>query len=399
MANTTPKIIDPKAAASARVAGAKASAFSAAAALKARLQSMLTGARDVLGVDIGSHSIKVASIKNEGGQYHLQTSGLLPLDINPEAPPEQKRQQAVNVLRGFLIQKGVQTKEAATAISGNSVIVRYVKFPKLTKEELRATLATEAEPFIPFDIKDVQLSFHILGDLIEEGQKKMETVLVAAKKDAIQARVDILEAAGLKPTIIDVDSFALEGVHERLHGAAEEGGAALYLNIGHSVTNLSIIEGGVTRVVRDVFIAGMSFTKAVMKTLQLDAAKGEQAKKANGLIIDVEEKEKALEEGKRDALGASQAIAAVVRDLVAEVHRSVDFYLSQGPDRSIGRIVLSGGSARLRNLDRHLSAELKVPVEILNPLGFIHGPSAAPETLPALAVAVGLALRHNKDWK
>ena len=396
MANTAPK----PAAASARLAPAKPAGAPVLAALKAKLGKLLGGGRDVLGVDIGTYSIKVVLFKNEGGRPELKSWGVLPLDINSESAPEQKRQQAVNLLRGFLIQKGVQLKDAATAISGNSVIVRYVKFPKLTKDELWATLATEAEPFIPFDIKDVQLGFHILGDLVEEGQKKMETVLVAAKKDAVQARVDILEAAGLKPTIIDVDSFALEGVHELLRGPKEDVGAAvLYLNIGHSVTNLSIIENGVTRVVRDVFIAGMSFTKAIMKTLQLDLARAEEAKKTHGIIIDAEEKEKALQEGNREALGASQAVAAVVRDLVAEVHRSVDFYLSQGPDRSIGRIVLAGGSARLRNLARHLAGELKVPVEVMNPLAFLNPPAPVPaEVLPGLAVAVGLALRRKKDW-
>ncbi|TPW17895.1 MAG: type IV pilus assembly protein PilM, partial [Elusimicrobia bacterium] len=177
--------------------------------IKAQLQSMLLGSKEILGVDIGSYSIKVAYIKNEGGGPQLKAWGLLPLDLNPEASPEQKKQQAVNLLRAFLIQKQIQVKEAATSVSGNAVIVRYVKFPRLNKDELWATLATEAEPFIPFDIKDVQLGFHILGELTEEGQKKMETVLVAAKKDAIQARVEVLEAAGLKPTIIDVDSFAL----------------------------------------------------------------------------------------------------------------------------------------------------------------------------------------------
>ncbi|MBI5200113.1 MAG: type IV pilus assembly protein PilM [Elusimicrobia bacterium] len=369
------------------------------ASITNKVKGFFLGSREVIGVDVGSHSIKVAYFKTEGGITSLKTWGVLPLDLNPEASPEQKKQQAVNLLRAFLIQKGVQVKEAATSISGNSVIVRYVKFPKLNKDELWATLATEAEPFIPFDIKDVQLGFHILGDLMEEGQKKMETVLVAAKKDAVQGRVEVLEAAGLKPTIIDVDSFALETVFEKLKGPKDEGAATLYLNIGHTVTNLSIIESGVTRVVRDVFISGISFTKAIMKALQLDIAKAEEAKKKHGLIIDAEEKEKALQEGNREALGVSQAISGVVRDLVAEVHRSVDFYLSQGPERSIGRIQLAGGSARMRNLAKHLTGELKVPVDVMNPCAFLKTPTDVPTELqPALGVVVGLALRSNKDW-
>jgi type IV pilus assembly protein PilM len=364
------------------------------------LGAALTGPRYVLGVDVGSHAIKVAFITEEGGGLVLKAWGYLPLTAKPEASPEEKKTQTINILRAFLIEKGLKVKEAVTALSGNSVIVRYVKFPRLTKTELTATLATEAEPFIPFDINEVQLGFHILSDIVEDGLKKMETVLVAAKKDLVTARLDILHGAGLVPTIIDVDSFALENIHERMRESKAAGGATLYLNIGHMVTNLSIIEGGVTRVVRDIFISGSTLTKAIMKGLQVDAVKAEELKKSQGIIVDAAEKEKALAAGDREALGVSQAVTAVVKDLVAEVHRSVDFYLSQGPERAIARIVLSGGTAPLKNLSKHLTAELKVPVAVLEPFACLKNPPPdVPAALaPAFAVAVGLALRRNRDW-
>ena len=364
------------------------------------LSAALTGPRYVLGVDLGSYAIKVAFITEEGGGLVLKAWAHLPLTAKPEASPEEKKVQTINALRAFLIEKGLKVREAVTALSGNSVIVRYVKFPRLTKAELSATLATEAEPFIPFDINEVQLGFHILDDIVEDGLKKMETVLVAAKKDLVTARLEILQGAGLSPTIIDVDSFALENIHERLRDPKVAGGATLYLNIGHNVTNLSIIEGGVTRVVRDIFISGSTLTKAIMKGLQVDAPKAEELKKSQGIIVDAAEKEKALAEGNREALGVSQAVTAVVKDLVAEVHRSVDFYLSQGPERAIARIILAGGTASLKNLSKHLTAELKVPVSIMEPFACLKNPPAdVPASLaPAFAVAVGLALRRNRDW-
>jgi type IV pilus assembly protein PilM len=328
----------------------------------------------------------------------LAAWGYLPLDGKPDATPDERKQQAINQIKAFLIQKNIQVKNVATSISGNAVIVRYVKFPLLTKNEFKATLATEAEPFIPFDINEVQLGFHILSELMEEGQKKMETVLVAAKKEAVDERVSVLQAVGLKPTVIDVDSFALENVYEKTGEKGE--GATLLLNIGHSVTNLSIIEDGVTRVVRDVLISGSTFSKAIMKALQCEPEKAEEAKKSNGIITDAAEKEKALQEGKRDALGVSQALTAVLKDMVAELHRSVDFYLSQGAERSIGRIVLTGGTAGMGNLAEYLTGELKVPVTVLNPFEFLADvPADIPKTMyPAMSVAVGLALRRNGDW-
>lgn len=363
------------------------------------LAEMFLGPKDVVGIDVGSYSVKVVLFKLEAGAYTLKAWGQLPLGAKVDAGPDEKKAAVVNLLRAFFIEKGVKVKEVATALSGNAVIVRYVKFPRLTKTELQSTLATEAEPFIPFDINEVQLSFHILSEIVEDGQKKMETVLVAAKRDLVQQRLEILQGAGLVPTIMDVDSFALENIHEKTRDAKEGPGATLYLNIGHMVTNLSIVENGVTRVVRDMFISGNTLTKAIMKAFQCDAARAEELKHSRGVFVDPAEKEKALADGDRDGLGVSQAVGQVARDLVAEVHRSVDFYLSQGPDRSIGRIMLAGGTARLKNLDKHLAQELKVPVSVLNPFAFAKGGDAVPEAEgPAFGVAAGLALRQNGDW-
>jgi type IV pilus assembly protein PilM len=368
-------------------------------ALKEKALSLVIGPKDVIGIDIGSYAVKLVLLGEEKGVQKLKAWGHLPLEIGPETTPEERQQQVVNKIKAFMIQKGIQVKQAAVAVSGNAVIVRYVKFPLLTRNELRATIATEAEPFIPFDINEVHLGFHILNEIVEEGQKKMETVLVASRKEAVDSRVTVLESAGLKPTIIDVDSFAIENVHEQLAGANSAPGSTLYLNIGHTVTNLSIIEDGVTRVVRDIFISGQALTKAITKALQYESDKSEEAKKANGILIDADDKEKALQEGNRDALGVSQAVTGVLKDMVAELHRSVDFFLSQGPERSIGRIVLSGGSAATKNIAKHLTGELKVPVSVLDPFSFLaeQPTDIPPEIRPAMTVAVGLALRKKGD--
>lgn len=364
------------------------------------LAEMFLGPKDVVGIDVGSYAVKVVLFKLEAGAYQLKAWGHLPLGAKADAGPDEKKSAVINALRAFFIEKGIKVKDIATSLSGNAVIVRYVKFPRLTRAELMSTLATEAEPFIPFDINEVQLGFHILSEIVEDGQKKMETVLVAAKRDLVVQRLEVLQGAGLTPAIIDVDSFALENVHEKTRDPKEGPGATLYLNIGHLVTNLSIVENGVTRVVRDMFISGNTMTKAIMKAFQCDAAKAEELKHSRGVFVDPAEKEKALADGDRDGLGVSQAVGQVARDLVAEVHRSVDFYLSQGPDRSIGRIMLTGGTARLKNLDKHLAQELKVPVSVLNPFSLSKGGEVVPEELAAsFGVAAGLALRQNGDWE
>lgn len=365
--------------------------------LKERLRTLLLGSGDVLGVDLGTYAIKLLWIGGPKGAQQVKVWGHLPIDVPADAPPEERVAKAISVLSAFIKEKKIDLTQAATSVSGNAVIVRYVKLPQLSKSELMKALPVEAEPFIPFDIKEVNLGAHILEQVVEEGMKKIETVLVAAKREVIQNRVDILKGAGLDPYIIDVDAFALEGVHE-LGPLAKETAGVLYLNVGHQVTNLSIVETGVTRVVRDIFIAGSTFTKAVQKGLGNEYDKAEAAKKQHGILLTPEEKEKALADGNQEALAVSQALGTVMRDLVSEMQRSVDFYLSQGTDRQIAQVVVSGGSAALKNFAPALSQELKTPVSVLDPFVLVKNSDVPAELAATFAVAAGLALRRPKDW-
>lgn len=365
-------------------------------------RSIVSGNKDLVGVDIGSHSVKIVWLEPKGKELNLRSWGHIPLNFKTEDSPEERKIQTAQTIRDFFLQNAIPLKNVATSVSGNAVIVRYVKLPKLSKQELKLTLGIEAEPFIPFDIKEVELGCHVLNEIMEEGQKKMETVLVAAKREIIQDRIEVLQAADLKLFVIDVDAFALETAYGRQSpegGASADAGALLFLNMGHRVTNLSILENGVSRVVRDIFIAGSTLDKAIQKILTVDQSRTEELKKTKGILISAEEKEDAIQEDDREALAVSKAVSGMARDLVGEISRSVDFYLSQGQERSIGRIILTGGLANLKNLPQFLSSEFKVPVEVLNPLSFLEGKASdiPKEILPSLSVAAGLALRKVGD--
>lgn len=366
-------------------------------ALKERMLGLFLGPRDLLGVDIGTYAVKLVHLAG-GKEPKLKAWGVYAFDLPPEAEDELRRERLVQLIEQFIKEKKVLRKEVATSVSGNAVIVRYVTLPKIAKSDLPEMLPAEAEPFIPFDIAEVALGCHIVQEVSEEGEAKMETVLVAVKNEVVEERVDILQDCGLLPVVIDVDAFALEGLHERLAPKDEEG-AVLYLNVGHSVTNLSIIEGGLTRVVRDIFISGSTFSKAVMKSLGCDPQKAEEAKHTKGVLLTAEEKENALSSDDRDGLGVSVAVSSVLKDLVVEIQRSVEFYLSQNPERQVSRVVLCGGSVMIHNLPEFLSKQLSVPVAPADPFAFVKGAEGVPvEVRPQLAVATGLALRKMGDW-
>ena len=376
------------------------------------LTKLMFPPKEIIGIDIGSYAVKIVCFAEEKKQLKLKEWGHIPLAIKPDVPPEERKAIIAQEIKNYIKKKGIQATYAAVAVSGNAVIVRYVKLPKLSRKELALTLNVEAEPFIPFDIKDVNLTYAVLGDVMEEGQPKMETVLVAAKRDAVRDKIDILTAAGLDPLVIDVDSFALETLYDHSNPQTDNN-AVLILNIGHKVTNLSIISQGMTRVVRDIFIAGATFEKAVQKILKgTGGGTGADAiKRSRGLLVSDEEKEAAIADFDKEGIAVSKAAAGVLKDLHTEVSRSIDFYLSQGMEHSISKIMLSGGVANLGNIAKFMTTEFKVPVEVADPFSFLPGwspPTAGDssahgsvpkEVLPSLAVAAGLALRKLKDWE
>jgi type IV pilus assembly protein PilM len=166
------------------------------------------------------------------------------------------------------------------------------------------------------------------------------------------------------------------------------------MNIGASFTNMSILEKGVSRVVRDVFIAGNSFTKAIQTQFQCDVKAAEQKKILYGILEDTA--------GDAEAQQVVEVMLPVARDLLLEVQRSIDFYLSQGSDRTVHKILLCGGSANLKGLDQFLNRELNIPVEIFNPLSLLQNApldltDEQKSLLPHMAVALGLATRREGD--
>jgi len=352
--------------------------------------------KELIGIDIGTYAIKLVCLKGSPGNWSLVRWGVIPYgdDLPLETTLMDRRSQAVAALQNYLKSSDINLKRAATSVSGNAVIVRYVKMAKMPPAELAKSLKFEAEPYIPFNIEEVNLGFSIIGEVIEEGQPQMETVLVAAKKESVDLRVDLLREAGLQPVIMDVDAFALESAYESIYPPPQSE-TVLFMNIGATFTNMSIVEKGASRVVRDVFIAGNTFTKTVQTQFQCDVRTAEQKKIAYGILQDETSSDV-------EAQQVAEVMLPVARDLLVEVQRSIDFYMSQGSDRTVNKIFLCGGSANLKGLDQFLARELNLPVEIFNPLSLLpNAPMDLPEEekslLPYMAVAAGLATRREGD--
>lgn len=346
------------------------------------------GDKALYGIDIGSASVKVIQLnrKSRSEPWALERWAYLPLTNPLESNPNEKLEEASRLLKDFLAKENKGPHSAAISVSGNSVVVRYVKLPKMPKDQLSKNLPFEAEPYIPFAIPEVNIGFQILEESTEEGQQKIETVLVAAKKETINQRLEIVKSCGLKPAIVDIDAFCLQNVVPPPSESPSGHETVLVLNMGASVTTMCILEDAVCRVVRDVFIAGNTINKALQKILGFSGQEAETAKCNTHLQTET------------DGDDTSKAIVSVLKDLILEIQRSLDFYLSQRAERQVQRVLLSGGGARIQGIDAYLSSELHLPVEILDPLKTVSGCDVVPQDVrPHLAIATGLAMRREGD--
>ncbi len=374
------------------------------------------GSKAVVGLDIGTDKVKAIQLRKKGGSYELERVGVA--DIHPDgerrATGSELQQLKIAAVRQALEQGRITAKYAVSAVSGESIIVRYIQLPQMPEAELKNALRWEAEEYIPFSIDEVNLDSVILG---KTNDNKVDVLLVCAKKDMVGDHMEIVRTVGLTPLVVDVDSFAFLNCYEAAYKPAASDCVAL-VNIGAGITNINIYVGGTSRFARDISIAGDAMTTAIAQKMQQPFAKAEQAKHSLSAPIadDVEgtdEEESSLISSIRGTVermtgsdfaddsaeaGAQKAVRNVLTNLVGEVRRSIQFFENQGGGATVQRVYLGGGTARMARLPEWLSAELELPVELLDPLrGFSIGSGVDQSTLGSvkehLGVGIGLSLR------
>jgi len=358
--------------------------------------------RKLLGLDIGSHTIKAVQLQKRGEQLRLTHLVIkeIPTEIQEEADPVVRDEMLAATIKTLLKENKITTKNVISSIAGDSVIVRYVKLPKMSEDELKNVISYEAEQYIPLAIDQVILDFSILGEIEEEGIEKIEVLLVAAKEEIIDMHITLLHLAGLNPVLIDVDTFALQNAFEVNYG--ENTGETIGLiNIGAKLTTINILEDGVTHLTRDVAVAGNSFSREIQREFDVSFNEAEILKKEEGEVLIESEDIMQMEIPKNDDKSAriGEAITPILNKLVAEIQRSFDYYESTIRQKSISRIVLSGGAAKLKNLDKYLSEKFDVSVERNDPFKEVIIPEKdfdlefITQNAQMFNIGVGLALR------
>ena len=359
---------------------------------------------NLVGLDIGSSTLKMVALKKTSKGVQLLNYAIRPVsqEAVEEIDPDMREAVVGEALKKLFKESKVNVSKVVTAVSGDAVIVRYIKLPFMTEDELRNVISYEAEQHIPLSIDQVIIDFHILGEVEEDNQKKLEVLLVAAKDEFIDDHIALLKAAKLKPALIDVDSFAMENAY--LNANKEESGETVALiNIGAKITTINVVEDGVSHLTRDFTVAGNQFTKEIQREFNLSFAQAEELKQQQGSItIESDEITLTRMPDKNDQ-GAriSEAVTPVLNKMLSEFRRSFDFYENSIKKRPITKVVLSGGGARLKNIDKFLSDKLGLPCQIADPFAGVDiGNRSIDEDdlrdyAPMLAVSFGLALRDK----
>jgi type IV pilus assembly protein PilM len=343
--------------------------------------------KEVVGIDIGSSSVKVVQLKDNKGSFQLLNAGIFPLP--PEAIVDNTLMDSssiATVIKNLVSSLGIKIKDVVCSISGNSVIIRKIVLPAMPQEDLEDQISWEAEQYIPFDINDVNMDFQILSPDAND-PSKMNVLLVASKKDIINDYVSVFNEAGMQLSVIDVDSFAVQNAFEANHDYSSEEILAL-VNIGASVMNINVIKDGITLFTRDVQMGGNLYSEEIQKQL--------------GLSSEAAEVGKLLAHETNNELLRS-VIIKVNEIITQEIRRSLDFYNSTAGDDRISGIFVSGGCSKVFNLADAIAEKTGIPVERLNPFAKLKynekdfDPEYLQEIGPFMAVPVGLAIRRVGD--
>ena len=339
----------------------------------------------VVGVDIGSHAVKVCQLKRTDKGYAVETIGssILPegaVDDGALNDPEAVAKTISELFKNLRI----KNKKVGFSISGYSVIVKKVNLNVMDDSKLEEHIMAEAEQYIPFDIEDVYLDFQDLKTNTPESDRT-DVMLVAAKKEIIDGYLEMLGNLGLQPVIVDVDGFALENTYEYNHPKNEN---VALVDIGASKMNINILTGGVSVVARDIVVGSRQLTDQIQNAFDLSYEEAEALKLGN---IPADEKQSQIE----------AIFTSTCTQWVLEIKKAIDLYHSNHPDEPLTKLVLSGGGSKVIGLTDFLTSETSLPVELFNPFEnmIVNSKTIDPEYLkvigPEMAIATGIAIRPS----
>jgi type IV pilus assembly protein PilM len=342
----------------------------------------------LIGLDIGSSSVKLVELsRSPAGALRLERYAIEPLPRGAVVDGNfDKIDVVAEAVKRAWRRSGTRIKNVAMALPSSAVITKRIALPaNLREEEMEMQVESEANQYIPFALDEVSLDFQVLGP-IPNAPDDVEVLIAASRKEKVEDRMAVAQVAGLKPVVIDVESYAMRGALERLIEQLPNKGedlviAAFYIGANSTVT--TVMHDGEAIYERDQPFGGQQLTSDIARAYGISIDDAEQKKRSGDLPANYE----------------SDVLRPFVETAVTEITRALQFFFTSTPYTRIDQIMLAGGSAILAGLADELMERSQVPTAVISPFkGMEIGSGVREKQLrldaPALLTPCGLAMRR-----
>lgn len=340
----------------------------------------------VLGVDISSTSVKVLELSQQGSRFRVDSYAVEPLPANSVVEKSINDAEAVGAVVAKVVSKSRSgAKHAAVAVAGSAVITKVIQMNgSLREQDLESQIQLEADQYIPYPLDEVSLDFEIQGPNAQNPEVN-DVLLAACRKENVELREDALEIGGLTTRIVDVEAYAMERamrlIVSQLPGEGADQTVAV-IDIGATMTTLSVMFGGKTIYTREQLFGGRQLTDEIQRRYGLSQEEAGLAKKQGGLPDDYEQ----------------EVLEPFKEAVIQQVSRSLQFFFASTQYNDVDYIVLAGGTSSITGIADLVQARVNIPAIIANPFADMTiaprvNASALSNDAPSLMIACGLAMR------
>ncbi|MCG8426919.1 MAG: pilus assembly protein PilM [Chromatiales bacterium] len=344
----------------------------------------------MIGLDISSTAVKLLELSQSSGRsgakYRVEAYAVEPLPVNAVVEKNIADVEAVGqAVKKVVRRSGSKAKSVAVAVSGSAVITKIITMPaSLSDQEMEGQIQLEADQYIPYPLEEVNLDFEVLG-ISEKNPEMVDVLLAASRSENVDDRVAVLEIAGLKAEIVDVEAYAMENaftqISEQLPDQGEDQTIAM-ADIGATTTTLNVLHNRKIIYTREQNFGGRQLTEEIQRRYGLSHEEAGMAKRQGGLPDNY----------------VPEVLEPFKEAMAQQVSRSLQFFFSSSSYNSVDQVILAGGSSSIPGVDELIEEKLGTPSMVANPFANMSVSSTVkPQSLsndaPSLMIACGLALR------
>jgi type IV pilus assembly protein PilM len=342
-------------------------------------------AKPVIGLDISSTSVKLLELSRQGDRYRVETYAVKALPPNAVVEKNINDQEAVaEVIKSMVKQSKTKLKHAAVAVAGSAVITKMIDLPAgLSDDAMETQISLEADQYIPFPLEEVAIDFEVQG-VSPRNPDQVEVLLAACRRENVEMRATVLQLSELIPEKVDIEAYSMERAFELISEQLEdqEGQVVAIIDIGATMTTLSVLVDGKTVYTREQLFGGKQLTEEIQRRYGLSREEAGLAKKQGGLPDDYE----------------SEVLGPFKEAVVQQVTRSLQFFFSASQYNDVDYIILAGGVASLEGLVNLIEEKLGTQTVVANPFARMSVSSrvnavSLANDAPSLMIVTGLAMR------